>query len=255
MAPAKKGAKTTGPRNSELIPGLMRFSRARMFHKRGVWAIKKKTKVAAKPKSDSELTVVKKIGGDQNGKERTVLKVKAPKRLSEARCPERKPKRKTKYNQCKIRASITPGTVLVLLAGRHKGKRVVYLSSLPKSGCLLVTGPLKVNNCPLRRIPQAYVMATKTKLDISAVKVPEHINDDYFKRAKKMKKSKKDDTELFTSNKEEYVVSDQRKTDQQTVDKQLIATIKKRSDKKMMFGYLGSFFSLRKGQTPHSMVI
>lgn len=53
---------------------------------------------------------------------------------------------------------------------------------------------------------------------------------------------------------QEYVVSDQRKEDQKNVDKQLLDVIRKNKDKKAMFGYIGSYFWLAKGQAPHSMI-
>merc|ERR1712146_405546 len=96
--------------------------------------------------------------------------------------------------QTKLRSTITPGTVVILLAGHFKGKRAVFLKQLD-SGLMLITGPYKINGVPLRRVPQSYVIATQTKVDVSKVTVPDTVNDALFK--KPVTKKKKDDELLF----------------------------------------------------------
>ena len=89
------------------------------------------------------------------------------------------------------RATLTPGAVLILLAGRFRGKRVVLLKSLDQ-GVLLVTGPFKVNGVPLRRVNARYVIATSLKVDLSGLdskKIEEVSGEKYFAREKSEKKS------------------------------------------------------------------
>ncbi|ROT61612.1 ribosomal protein L6 [Penaeus vannamei] len=112
--------------------------------------------------------------------------------------------------------------------------------------------PFKINACPLRRVNQIYLIATATKLDISKVEIPKHINDRYFRRGKTVR-SKKEEGDIFGQKTEKYVASEQRKKDQEALDAQLITAIKEREDKKMFFGYLGSYFGLRNRMYPHIM--
>merc|ERR1711918_174620 len=146
----------------------------------------------------------------------------------------------------KLRASITPGTVLILLAGRFKGSRVVFLKQLA-SGLLLITGPYAVNGVPLRRVPQSYVIATKTTVDISACKIPAEVNDELFKKPKQPKKK---DDELFFEKDKESTIDEARKTLQQTADASIIKAIEKDA---LLKSYMSAKFSLRKGQKPHEM--
>ena len=148
----------------------------------------------------------------------------------------------------KLRGSIKPGTVLILLAGRFRGKRVVFLKQL-KSGLLLVTGPFEVNGVPLRRCNQAYVIATSTKVDVSKVKVPDSIDDGYFSKDNDPEDAKQGDEEkFFATGKKGASVSEQRKKDQAAVDKALMGKLNDQ-----LKAYLAAKFSLSKGQRPHEM--
>lgn len=100
---------------------------------------------------------------------------------------EKKHYKKSKPKSTKLRRGIVPGSVLVLLSGRFRGKRVVFLKQLP-SGLLLVTGPFKINGVPLKRVNQAYTLTTSTKVNVNGIEVSK-ITDTLFKREKKAKKS------------------------------------------------------------------
>lgn len=72
----------------------------------------------------------------------------------------------------------------------------------------------------MRRISQNYVIGTSTKLDLKGFKFPKNLNDDYFNRERK-KRAKKEEGDIFSTKKETYKASEQRKADQKIVDKQV----------------------------------
>ncbi|KAI3698710.1 hypothetical protein L2E82_42467 [Cichorium intybus] len=119
------------------------------------------------------------------------------------------------------RASITLGTVLIVLAGRFKGKIVIFLKQLT-SGLLFATGPFKINGVPLRWVNQSYVIATSTKVDIYGVNV-EKFDDKYF--GKKVEKKKTKERESFLKLRKS-LLPQEKKDDQKSVDAALIKTIK-----------------------------
>ncbi|KAG6609385.1 60S ribosomal protein L6 [Phytophthora cinnamomi] len=166
--------------------------------------------------------------------------------------PKPLPSAKTKRNSvktAKLRKSITPGTVLILLSGRFRGKRVVFLKQLP-SGTLLITGPYKVNGVPLRRVNQAFVIATSTRMDLTDVQLPE-IDDEYFTKDKPAKKTSKEDR-FFAAQQTATapVIAEQRKKDQKTVDALLM---QKLANEPYLRAYLNAKFTLTKNDRVHDM--
>lgn len=151
-----------------------------------------------------------------------------------------------KQNPPRVRKSITPGTVLIVLAGRFRGKRVVFLKAL-ESGLLLVSGPFKINGVPLRRVNQSYVIATSTKVDVSKVDTSA-LTDAYFAREKDG--STKEEEFFAGDAPKPAVVSDQRKADQKKVDDVLLKAV---AAVPMLEGYLAARFSLTSSDKPHLM--
>ncbi|KAF1994446.1 hypothetical protein P154DRAFT_447581 [Amniculicola lignicola CBS 123094] len=152
----------------------------------------------------------------------------------------------------KPRPTLTPGTVVILLAGRFRGKRVILLKHLPQ-GVLLVTGPFKVNGVPLRRVNARYVIATSTKVDLKGVdsKVLDKASEDgYFTKDKVCKKPGEDAFFKQGEKPEKKETSKDRVADQKAIDKALLATIKKEAH---LSDYLSSTFSLRTSDRPHLM--
>jgi len=234
--------KVKAARNKFLSTGVAAFSRSAMYHKTGAWAVKNK-KATTKKKTEEPRPIVKKFG--KKGESRTVLP-KGQRWYPTDETP--KIEKKKRVTTTTLRPSITPGVVLILLAGRFRGKRVVFLKQLD-SGLLLITGPFKVNGVPLRRVNQAYVIATSTKVDISGVKVDPKINDNYFARPKEQKK--KTESDFFAKDQTKKTLSESnpsRIEDQKNVDKAIIASLKKVP---LLPEYLGTRFSLSKGQHPH----
>jgi len=227
-----KAKKQTGPktaRNPELIHGVNTFGRS-----------------ASRARARKYLYTKKK----------TPAKVQGPKQAEQKRegrfyqaddAPRKLASRKNHHKPTRLRASITPGTVLILLAGRFRGKRVVFLKQLP-SGLLLVTGPYKVNGVPLRRVNQAYTIATSTKVDVKGVDVAA-ISDDFFKRATE-KASDKSAGEFFKEDSKKTAISEARKAAQKKVDSVLVGVIAKTE---LLKHYLGAKFSLTNGQQPHKI--
>lgn len=134
---------------------------------------------------------------------------------------------------------------MIILAGRFRGKRVVYLKAL-EDNTLLVSGPFKVNGVPLRRVNARYVIATSTRINVSGVDTKK-FNVSYFTREKKAKDAVTEE-EFFGDKEEKKEVKAERVADQKEVDSALLAEIKKQP---LLKRYISTSFSLKNGDKPH----
>jgi large subunit ribosomal protein L6e len=155
-------------------------------------------------------------------------------------------KRKSKLPKpTHIQHALQPGQIVILLSGRFRGKRVVYLKKL-QSGLLLVTGPYKLNGVPLKRVNQAYVLPTCTKVELADV--AKDVTDDLFKRVDVKRENEKDFLEDPAVKKGR--ITDERKNAQIKVDTE----VKKAVDAVPQLNkYLKFRFALKNGDKPHLM--
>ena len=251
----------------ELVPGIGRYSRSQVYARRQLYKGRKTGAAPAKPETASTKEV--QVRGSENGGTRLVPTFKAPRFYPAEDVRKPKQSRKT-AKPTKLRDSITPGTVLILLAGRFRGKRVVFLKQL-ESGLLLVTGPYKINGVPLRRVNQAYVIATSTKIELGDYKVrmrphsygwmdnlgwpvqtDAKINDSYFSKSEK-KRTRSAEDEFFADGKpkEKEPFPESKTADQREVDKVVLAAVKKTE---YLAKYLQASWGLSKGEYPHQLV-
>ena len=158
--------------------------------------------------------------------------------------------RKSKVGKAaRLRKDIQPGQVLIILSGRFRGRRVVFLKALP-SGLLLVTGPYKFNGVPLKRVNQAYVIPTNTKVNLAAIAALNTVDDEFFAKKVAIKRGTKAADFFEEPAKKRERITDERRNAQNTVDTEVVKSVKAVPQ---LREYLQNRFALKSGDKPHLM--
>lgn len=231
--------------NPDIVKGIPTHGPGRMLHLTGKWRFvpKNNKKIQKKKIVDDEKTKLSKWY-KADGEHSTRRKKKTPAKLP------------------KLKKGLEPGRIVIILAGRYQGKRVVFLKQMEKSGLLLVTGPYGVNGVPLRRIPQSYAIVTSTKVDISGVKVPDEVTDDFFRTAKTRADIKRRRLARHHFNEENFFKQGEKpelneeslkkkKAIQKQVDEKIVAAVKKVP---LLNEYLRDSFGLRNNDVAHRLI-
>merc|ERR1712227_1551 len=148
-----------------------------------------------------------------------------------------------------LKKSISPGSVLILLAGRFRGRRVVFLKQLA-SGLCLVTGPYSINGVPLRRVNQRFLIATSTKVDLSGADFSA-IDDTFFAREATKEEKPSAATPFADPSKTRSGPSDEKKSKQKAVDAAIVKSVQKDA---VLKAYLKAKFALSNASKPHAMI-
>ncbi|CAJ1351464.1 unnamed protein product [Effrenium voratum] len=153
--------------------------------------------------------------------------------------------KKTIAKPCKLKKQIVPGSVLILLAGKFRGRRVVFLKQLD-SGLLLVTGPYCLNGVPLKRVNQRYCIGTSTKVELGGADF-KSVSDKDFAR-EKSKKGPKTQEHFFATEPPKKELPQAKKDAQKKLDESIVKGLG--DDLK---SYLKSRFSLSAQMYPHEL--
>jgi large subunit ribosomal protein L6e len=145
----------------------------------------------------------------------------------------------------RLRKDIQAGQVLILLSGRFRGRRVVFLKALP-SDLLLVTGPYKVNGVPLKRVNQAYVIATKTRVNLGNLPGLDKVTDEFFRDHKE----KEANVPLEDPKRTSKRLTNERREAQNNVDTEVVKAVRAIPQ---LREYLSNRFALKNGDKPHLM--
>ncbi|VCX38983.1 unnamed protein product [Gulo gulo] len=117
---------------------------------------------------------------------------------------------------------ITPGASVIILTGRHRGKRVVFQKPLSR-GVLLVIGPLAATE--LLRVERNTICHCHLHQSCTgAVKISKLLTDD--SHFKKMQKPGHRESEIFHTVKEKKEITEEGKVDRKSADSRILPKIK-----------------------------
>lgn len=132
----KRGVRTT--RNPELVPGVRRYGAVASAKRSATYKHTKKG--LGKSVAHKAPVRADKLEGKFYASDDTKVALRS---------------HRGKAKTAKLRKSIRAGTVVIVLAGRFRGKRVIVLKQLKESGMLLVTGQLECKQQRRKRMRSA----------------------------------------------------------------------------------------------------